>query len=459
MMNFKPHNYQQFVIDKIINTKKILVALDMGLGKTASTLKALDYLIYDALEVNKVLIIAPLRVASWTWFEEVNKFDDFKHLNITKIIGSEKQRINALNTSSILYTINRENVTWLIDYYLNNKLKWDFDTIVIDESSSFKSYNSKRFKSLKKICNIVNRVIELTGTPAPNGLMDLWSQIYLLDTGKRLGRTITLYRNTYFYPEKTNGHIVFKYGIKKENEQLIYNKLSDIMISLKAMDHIKMPERIDNFIKVDMPNDIKSKYKELETNYLLSFNDKEITAQSAGVLTNKLLQLANGSIYDEQKNIIKIHELKVDVLIDIIERNENKSILVFYNFKHDLLTLKDKLSKYNPKELNSDEDISNWNNGNIHILLCHPASMGHGINMQYGGSIIVWYGLNWSLELYQQANARLYRQGQTNTVIINHIILKDSIDEDVINSLNSKDKSQAKLIEAVKARIKLVSKC
>lgn len=458
-MNFKPHDYQQFVINKIINTKKILVALDMGLGKTASTLKALDYLIYDALEVNKVLIIAPLRVASWTWFEEVKKFDDFKYLNITKIIGSEKQRINALKTSSILYTINRENVTWLIDYYLNNKLKWDFDTIVIDESSSFKNYNSKRFKSLKKICNIVNRVIELTGTPAPNGLMDLWSQIYLLDTGKRLGRTITLYRNTYFYSEKTNGHIVFKYGIKKENEQLIYDKLSDIMISLKALDHIKMPERIDNYIKVDMPNDIKSKYKELETNYLLSFNDKEITAQSAGVLTNKLLQLANGSIYDEQKNIIKIHELKVDALIDIIERNENKPILVFYNFKHDLLTLKDKLSKYNPKELNSDEDISNWNNGSIHILLCHPASMGHGINMQYGGSIIVWYGLNWSLELYQQANARLYRQRQANTVIINHIILKDSIDEDVINSLNSKDKSQAKLIEAVKARIKLVSKC
>ena len=457
-MKFEPHEYQRFIIDKIINTKKILVALDMGLGKTVSTLSALDYLIFDSLEVNKVLIIAPLRVASWTWEEEIAKFDHLKYLEISKIIGSEDKRIKALNKESILYTINRENVVWLIGYYLKNKLTWPFDTIVIDESSSFKSHSSKRFKALKKVCQIANRVIELTGTPAPNSLMDLWSQVYLLDEGKRLGRTITLYRQMYFYPKIANGNIVYKYELKKGSEEIIYNKLSDIMVSLKAIDHLKLPDKVIKYIKLEMPEDVKKKYQELERNYILTIDKQNITALSAGVVTNKLLQMANGQVYDEFKNVIKIHDLKIEALIDLIELNQDKPILVFYAFKHDLNHLLSKLDKYKPKQLLSDLDIKEWNLGHIRLMLCHPASMGHGINLQSGGNIIVWYGLTWSLELYQQANARLYRQGQNKPVYIYHLITKDTVDEDVIKRLESKEQGQDMLIEALKARIKKVAK-
>lgn len=457
-MKFEPHEYQRFIIDKIINTKKILVALDMGLGKTVSTLSALDYLIFDSLEVNKVLIIAPLRVASWTWEEEITKFDHLKYLEISKIIGSEDKRIKALNKESILYTINRENVVWLIEYYLKNKLTWPFDTIVIDESSSFKSHSSKRFKALKKVCQIANRVIELTGTPAPNSLMDLWSQVYLLDEGKRLGRTITLYRQMYFYPKIANGNIVYKYELKKGSEEIIFNKLSDIMVSLKAIDHLKLPDKVIKYIKLEMPEDVKKKYQELERNYILTIDKQNITALSAGVVTNKLLQMANGQVYDELKNVIKIHDLKIEALIDLIELNQGKPILVFYAFKHDLSHLLSKLDKYKPKQLLSDLDIKEWNLGHIRLMLCHPASMGHGINLQSGGNIIVWYGLTWSLELYQQANARLYRQGQNKPVFIYHLITKDTVDEDVIKRLESKEQGQDMLIEALKARINKVAK-
>lgn len=452
-MEFRPHEYQKFIINKIINTKKILVALDMGLGKTVSTLSALDYLIFDTLEVNKVLIIAPLRVASWTWEEELSKFDHLKYLSISKMIGNENKRIEAFNENAILYSINRENVEWLVNYCIKFKT-WPFDTIVIDESSSFKSSSSKRFKALKKVCGIANTVILLTGTPAPNSLMDLWSQIYLLDKGERLGRTITTFRQTYFYPEKTNGHIVYKYGLKEGSEDLIYSKLSDIMISLKAIDHLNLPNKIIKYIKLDMPEDVKKKYRELERNYILTIGDKDITAISAGVVTNKLLQMANGAVYDESKSVVRIHKLKIEALLDLIEMNEDKSILVFYNFKHDLSELLVSLDKYKPRQLLNDLDIKEWNLGHIKIMLCHPASMGHGINLQSGGNIIVWYGLTWSLELYQQANARLYRQGQYKPVIIYHLITKGTVDEDVIKRLENKEKGQDMLIEALKARIR-----
>lgn len=453
-MEYKAHDYQEYVINKIINTKKILIALDMGLGKTSSTLSALNYLIFNSLEIQKVLIIGPKKVASVTWSEEIKKFDHLKYLSIEKILGNKTKRIQSLNTPAYLYTINRENVSWLIDYYLEEKREWDFDCIVIDESSSFKSYKSKRFKQLKKVCGLTERVIELTGTPSPNGLEDLWSQIYLLDQGQRLGKNITAFRNEYCFVKYRISGMANKYSIREGAKEIIYDKLKDIMISLKTIDHLKMPERIDNFIKVELPTKVLDKYNELEREYVLELGEEEITAKSAAVVTNKLLQLANGRIYDENKNVIELHNEKLEMLIEIIEENENQPILVFYNFKHDLDTLQKGLEKYKPRLLKEDKDFFDWNNKEIRVLLAHPASMGHGLNLQSGGNIIVWYGLNWSLELYQQANARLYRQGQKNTVVINHLISKDTVDELVIDKLKAKEANQDDLLNAMKVRIK-----
>lgn len=453
-MKFIPHDYQKYTIDQIKKKPKIVLILDMGLGKTVCTLTALNDLMYDSFEVNKVLVIAPLRVANMTWPDEIAKWDHLKNLRISKIIGSAKQRLEALERRADIYIINRENTKWIIDYYLSKTKKWPFDTIVIDESSSFKNHQSQRFKALKKAAAVSKRVIELTGTPAPNSLMDLWAQIYLLDQGERLGTSITKYRNTYFNPDKRNQVVVFSYKPKPGAEKEIYKKISDIAVSLKAEDHIKMPQRIDNFIKLKMPRNIRAIYEEMERNYLVSIDEDMITAASAGVVANKLLQMANGAVYDENRKVIHIHDLKLDALEEIIEENEGKPIMVLYNYQHDRERLLQRFEKLKPRELETKEDLDDWNEGNIQLLLAHPASMGHGLNLQAGGNIIVWFGLTYSLENYLQANARLYRQGQKETVIINHLITEDTEDENAILRLTQKRMNQDELIEAVKAKIR-----
>lgn len=453
-MKFIPHEYQTYTIDQIKNKPKIALVLDMGLGKTVCTLTALNDLMYDGFEINKVLVIAPLRVADMTWPDEVEKWDHLKNLRISKIIGTAKQRLEALERRADIYIINRENTKWLIDYYLSKTKKWPFDAIVIDESSSFKNHQSQRFKALKKAAAVTRRVIELTGTPAPNSLMDLWAQIYLLDQGERLETSITRFRNKYFNPDKRNQVVVFSYKPKPGAEKEIYNQISDIAVSLKAEDHIKMPERIDNFIKLKMPKNIRAIYEEMETEYLVSIDEDQITATSAGVVSNKLLQMANGAAYDEDRKVIHIHDLKLDALEEIIEENDKKPIMVLYNYQHDRARLVERFGKLNPRELETKKDLDDWNAGSIQLLLAHPASMGHGLNLQAGGNIIVWFGLTYSLENYLQANARLYRQGQKETVIINHLITEDTEDENAINRLTQKRMNQDELIEAVKAKIR-----
>ena len=453
-MKFIPHDYQKYTIEQIKKHPKIALILDMGLGKTVCTLTALNDMMYDSFEVNKVLVIAPLRVADMTWPDEIEKWSHLKNLRISKIIGTAKQRLEAIERRADIYIINRENTKWLIDYYLSKTKKWPYDTLVIDESSSFKNPQSQRFKALKKAATVTRRVIELTGTPAPNSLMDLWAQIYLLDQGERLGTTITRFRNTYFDPDKRNQMIVFSYKPKPGAEKEIYKQISDIAVSLKAEDHLKMPERIDNFIKLKMPKNIKAIYEEMERNYLVTIDEEQITATSAGVVSNKLLQMANGAAYDEERRVVHIHDLKLEALEEIIEENDKKPIMVLYNYQHDRARLLKRFEKLKPRELETKKDLDDWNSRNIQILLAHPASMGHGLNLQAGGNIIVWFGLTYSLENYLQANARLYRQGQKETVIINHLITEDTEDENAINRLTQKRINQDELIEAVKAKIR-----
>ncbi len=455
-MKFIPHDYQVYTIEKMIKTKRMMGILDMGLGKTVCTLTAVDFLVNSSFEISKVLVIAPLRVASMTWTEELTKWDHLKDLTISKAIGSEAKRIEAINSGSDITTINRENVVWLVDYFLKLR-KWPYDLIIIDESSSFKSNSSKRFKALRKVIGISKRVILLTGTPAPNSLMDLWSQMFLVDQGERLGKTITSYRTNYFNPGRRNRVVVFDYVPKPGAEEAIYKKISDVSMSLKTSDvDIPMPERVDNYIKVEMDSRTQKLYQELEREYILTLDEENITAGSAAVVVNKLLQMANGAVYSNDKNVIQIHDLKIEALKEILNDYPGKPVMVFYNFKHDLAKLKEAFKNEEPKELKCEEDKEAWDKGEIRLLLAHPASMGHGLNLQSGGSIIVWYGLTWSLELYQQANARLYRQGQKDTVIINHLITKGTEDEEVIRSLKDKSYNQDELIEALKARIKKV---
>lgn len=409
---------------------------------------------YDAFEVERVLVIAPLRVADITWGEEIEKWEHLKNLRISKIIGGRESREAAIEKRADIYIVNRENTKWLVDYHLAKDKKWKYDMIVIDESSSFKNHQSQRFKALKKATRIAKRVVLLTGTPAPNSLMDLWSQVYLLDQGERLGKTITAYRSKYFMPDKRSANVIFSYKPRPGAEQEIYDAISDIAVSLKAKDHLELPERIDNHIKLKMTKSVEAIYKKMEEEYLIEIDENEITATSAGVVVNKLLQMANGAVYDEERRVIHIHDLKLEALQEIIEANENKPIMVLYNYQHDLGRLKKKFEKLNPRELKTPEDKKEWDKGRIQLLLAHPASMGHGLNLQAGGNIIVWFGLTWSLENYQQANARLYRQGQKESVIINHLIVEGTEDENAIARLMGKQITQDELIEAVKAKIK-----
>ncbi|WP_163195256.1 SNF2-related protein [Clostridium thermarum] len=453
-MIFKPHDYQEYAKQWIIEKPSSGLFLDLGMGKTVCTLTAVQELLYDYFDVSKVLVIAPLRVAEDTWSSEVQKWEHLKNFKISKILGKEEVRIQALKEKADIYVINRENVEWLVEYLGKG---WFFDMVVIDELSSFKSPKSNRFKALKKVRPFIKRIVGLTGTPAPNGLIDLWSQVYLLDQGERLGKTLTGYRDRYFQPDKRNQTVIFSWKPVEGAEDRIYEKLKDICISMKAADYLKLPERINNSIIIQLPKEAEMKYRKLEKELLLPIEDADIVADTAAVLTNKLLQMANGAVYDENGEVKEIHDAKLKALDDVIEAANGKPVLIFYAYKHDLERLSEHLKNKDFRVLNNSEDIEAWNNGEVPIMLVHPASAGHGLNLQFGGNIIVWFGLTWSLELYQQANARLYRQGQKQSVIINHLIAKGTIDEDVMRSLENKEVGQEALLQAVKARLKQIS--
>lgn len=444
-MKYNPHDYQNYATEFILTHPMCALMLDMGLGKTVITLTAIWYLLFDYFASTKVLVIAPKRVAEDTWGREQNKWDHLKGLKISKILGTRAEREAALRADADIYVINRENVAWLCESY-----KWDFDTVVIDELSSFKSNKAQRFKELKKVRPKINRIIGLTGTPAPNGLLDLWSQMNLIDMGERLGRFIGAYRDRYFQPDKRNRDIIYSYKPKPEAEQKIYELISDICISMKTIDFLKMPEYIASTMEVEMDDKQWKQYSQLESEMVLSIDEDELDAVNAAALSNKLLQMANGAVYGEDKKVIHIHDKKLDALEDLIESANGKPILVAYWFKHDRDRIKE---RFDVRDIDTSKDISDWNDGKIPVALSHPASAGHGLNLQDGGSTIVWFGLTWSLELYQQMNARLWRQGQKNTVVIEHIVTKGTVDEDVMKALEQKDAGQAALIAAVKVRI------
>lgn len=419
------------------------------MSKTIITLSTIYDLCLDRFEIRKVLIIAPLRVASQTWPAEINKWDHLKGLAYSVAVGTEKERKDALKKRATLYIINRENVDWLVN---KSGIPFDFDMVVVDELSSFKSFGAKRFKSLLKVRPAVKRIVGLTGTPSSNGLMDLWAQFRVLDLGQRLGRYITHYRNTYFIPDKRNGQIVFSYKLQPGAEEKIYSQISDITISMKFIDYLKMPECVINTVPVYLNEKERAIYSGFRDDMVASLGAEEIDAVNAAVLSGKLLQMANGAVYDEKNKAHFIHDRKLDALEDLIEGANGKPVLIAYWFKHDL----DRIQKRFPvRQLKSSKDIEEWNEGEIPVAVIHPASAGHGLNLQSGGSTLVWFGLTWSLELYQQTNARLYRQGQKDTVVIHHIITKDTIDEDVMTALTKKEKTQASLINAVKAKLEV----
>ncbi len=451
-MKFAPHDYQRYCINRLVSEENLGLFLDMGLGKTVITLTAMNDLRYNRFKVRKVLVIAPKKVAEDTWTREADKWDHLKLMRIIPVLGTQAKRIRALNTPGDVYVISRDSVQWLVEYYKNS---WPFDTVIIDELSSFKNPSAKRFKKLCLVRPHIKRLIGLTGTPAPNGLMDLWAQIFLLDSGKRLETTVTAYRTRYFDPDQRSRERVFSYMPKIGAEELINDKLKDICISLSAKDYLTLPERIDNVRYIKLDSKAQGRYEELQKDMLLEIDDTMIDASTAAVLSNKLLQLCNGAIYDEDRNVIEIHDNKIEALMEIVEAAQGKPILVFYNFQHDLARIQKALSKSGLKvsELKNKQSIEQWNNKQIDILLAHPASAAYGLNLQAGGNIIVWFGLNWSLELYQQANARLYRQGQTEAVIIHHLVVAGSMDQDVMSALENKRVTQDDLLSALKARI------
>lgn len=452
-MKYKPHDYQSYCIQRIINDNAVGLFLDMGLGKTVITLTAINDLKYNRFKIQKCLVIAPKKVAEATWSKEAEKWDHLKHLRISKILGTESKRIRAVNTPADVYVINRENVPWLVDHYRND---WKFDMVVVDELSSFKSNKAKRFKCLTWVRPHIKKFVGLTGTPAPNGMMDLWAQVYLLDNGERLGKTITAYRQAYFI-QNTHGGNFSTFEEKQEAAEEIRQRISDICISMKAKDYIKLPDRTDVVVPVELDSKARKMYDKFEKEMFLQIDEDNLDAGTAAVLSNKLLQMCNGAVYGEN-NVVEIHNCKIEAFMELVEAAQGQPILVFYNFKHDLDRLKLALAKTKLTigELKSPKDIDRWNNKELNILFAHPASAAYGLNLQAGGSHIVWFGLNWSLELYQQANARLYRQGQKDKVIIHHLVVDDSTDELVMNVLKEKSGTQEALLSALKAKIKEV---
>ena len=451
-MKYVPHNYQTYATEFIEEHPIAAVLLDMGLGKSVITLSAINNLCLDTFEVQKVLVIAPLRVARDTWKAEIEKWEHLKCLKYSIAVGTEAERKAALRKPANLYIINRENVGWLIE---QSGLPFDYDMVVIDELSSFKSYQAKRFKSLMRVRPTITRMVGLTGTPSSNGLMDLWAEFRLLDMGKRLGRFITHYRDEFFRPDKRNGQVIFSYKPKDGAEEEIYKRISDITISMKSTDYLQMPECIINEVEVSLSEKEMKMYNGLKKDLVLSVANKEIDAVNAGALSNKLSQMANGAVYDENKNYIEIHDRKLDALEDLIEQANGKPVLVAYWFKHDLERIR---KRFDVREIKSSQDIADWNNGKIPVAVVHPASAGHGLNIQEGGSTLIWFGLTWSLELYLQTNARLWRQGQkSKTVVIHHIITKETNDERIMKALREKELNQDELMNAVKAEIGVVN--
>lgn len=449
---FKPHSYQAYSIQRMIDTPYIGAFLDMGLGKTAITLTALHSLKYERFCIRKALVIAPKKVAESTWTKERDKWNHLKDLRISIVLGSEKQRLEALSAQADIYIINRENTKWLVDYY---KYNWPFDTVVLDESSSFKNPQAGRFKALKAVRPKIQRLIELTGTPSPKGLIDLWAQIYLLDGGKRLGRTISVYRDIFFVPDKRNRTTIFSYAPKEGAEDAIYKSISDICISMKAEDYLSLPDLIYDDIPVKLDSKAQKAYDQLERDMLLEVDDDLVTANTAASLTGKLLQLCNGAVYDEDGAVIPIHDCKIDVLLETIEQLNGQHTIIYYHFQHDRDRILEALSRSNltVRVYKDAKEETDWNAGKIDVLLAQPSSCGYGLNLQDGGHHIIWFGLTWNLEEYQQANKRLHRQGQLYPVIVHRLITQGGTDEDVIHSLESKDNVQESLLSALKVRI------
>ena len=454
-MKFVPHEYQKYCIERMINSDKLGLMLDMGLGKTIITLTAIQDLIYNRYQVRKVLIIAPKKVAEATWTDEVAKWEHLALLRTSLVLGSSSKRIKALAKNADIYIINRENVVWLVEYYKN---EWPFDMVVLDEWSSFKNHQAKRFKALKWVRNKMTRVVGLTGTPTPNGLIDLWAQLYLLDQGERLEKTIGKYRERYFNPGQRNRTTIFNYEAKEGSNESIHKKISDICISMKAEDYLELPDVIYETVPVVLDPKAKKAYNELEKKMILELEDTDITVASAAALSNKLQQLANGALYGENREVFEIHDCKLEMFLELIEQLNGKPALVFYNFQHDLSRIQKVLEKSDLRVrlLKTPQDQIDWNNRQIDILLAHPASAAYGLNLQAGGNHVVWFGLNWSLELYQQANKRLHRQGQAEKVIIHHLVTKDTRDEDVLAALESKGDIQEELLNSLKIRIEKV---
>ena len=450
-MIFTPYEYQETAIDWIIDHPAAGLFLSMGMGKTPVTLTAIDQLIYDRMEVQKVLVIAPLRVAHDTWSKEAAKWDHLKHLRISKVLGSLKERREALKQDADIYVINRENVQWLCE----STTEWPFDMVVIDELSSFKSHQAKRFKALRKKLGRIRRIVGLTGTPAPNGLIDLWPQVYLLDRGERLGRTVGAYRSRFFRPDRMNGHIVYSYKLLDGAEEAIYGKLSDLCMSLKKEDYLDLPGQIYENIELTPPPALLKKYKQFERDRIMEAMDGgEIVALNAAALTGKLLQFANGAIYTEDRNVEELHDVKLDALEELIEAANGEPVLLFYAFKHDRDRI---MRRIECRELNTSQDIDDWNAKRIPVAIAHPASLAYGVNLQKGGSIIVWFGLTWSSELYAQANERLNRPGQTQVCHIYHLVMKGTVDELVLEALANKERTQNALLDALKKRVEEVT--
>ena len=444
-MKFIPHEYQKRMIQKVIDQTHVGLFLSMGLGKTVITLTAIEELMFDRFEVSRVLVIAPKRVAEDTWSREHRKWDHLKDLRISLVMGTAAQRREALQADADIYVIGRDNVVWLTQVLP----KWNFDMVVIDELSSFKSNQAKRFKALRRVLPASRRVVGLTGTPSPNSLMDLWAELYLLDRGERLGKTIGRYREEYFRPGKSDGHVIYSWEPRKGAREKIERLISDICVSMSAEDYLTLPERIDVEVPVTLTAEERALYDKMEHDQILTLGDDQVVALNAASVMGKLLQMANGAVYTETGEAIRIHEAKLDALEEIVD-TAGEPVLVFYSYKHDKAAIESRIKGV--REIEGPKDIADWNDGKIPVLLAHPASVGYGLNLQDGGRVIVWYGLTWSLELYQQANARLYRQGQQKPVIVHHLITEGTVDEQVMRAIKHKDTSQAALLAALKER-------
>lgn len=457
-MRYSPHQYQEYATARILDTPYIALLLEMGLGKTVSTLTAIDLLLNDHFEASRVLVIAPLRVAEDTWAREIGKWDHLRHLRISKVLGSVAARRKALREDADIWVINRENIPWLVGEYGN---KWPFDMVVVDESSSFKNPSAKRFRALRRVRPFIRRMVQLTGTPAPNSLLDLWPQVYLLDQGARLGKTITGFRERYFTAGSRSGQVVYEWKQKKEAEERIYEAITDIAVSMKAEDWLDLPERIDRAVPVRLSERARKLYKQLELDLLLPYADADVVANTAAVLSNKLLQMASGAVYDEDKGVKLIHDAKLDALEDIIEAANGKPVMLFYNFKHSLARIQERFPHMRTLRKGKEgvQDIADWNSDQIQLLALHPKSAGHGLNLQESScQTVVWFDQIWSLEEDQQANARVYRQGQTRSIVVMRLVAEGTMDEDAVEALERKAAGQDALMQAVKARIKKVGR-